>query len=225
MVIGNGLLANAFNKYKDDDEILIFASGVSNSGTTHPEEFKREFNLIQHHSGHCRKFIYFSTISIFDESLLHTPYIKHKLMIEDYLVKNLDRYIIFRLPIVVGKSKNIHTLTNHIYHQLRHHQKLTIFEKACRYLMDIDDVSHFLISMIDNSRFDNNLINVHLNNRLKVTRLVELFEETTGLIAEKEFVNKGSCYTADASLFLNWINNKTVDAEQYAVELIKKYYC
>ena len=45
MVIGNGLVASAFSKYKNDDDVIIFASGVSNSSTNKKEEFEREINL------------------------------------------------------------------------------------------------------------------------------------------------------------------------------------
>ena len=34
MVIGNGMIANRFMSYKNDEDIIIFASGVSNSKDT-----------------------------------------------------------------------------------------------------------------------------------------------------------------------------------------------
>ena len=46
MVIGNGMIANRFASYKDDDNIFIFASGVSNSKETNEEHFLREVQLL-----------------------------------------------------------------------------------------------------------------------------------------------------------------------------------
>ena len=39
MVIGNGLIAGQFNKYRDNDNVIIFASGVSNSKETNSKLF------------------------------------------------------------------------------------------------------------------------------------------------------------------------------------------
>ena len=47
MIIGNGLLAKAFIEYKNNDEIVIFASGVSNSLEEKQSEFKRETDLLK----------------------------------------------------------------------------------------------------------------------------------------------------------------------------------
>ena len=46
MIIGNGLIASLFNEY-DKENVVFFASGVSNSSETRREEFLREENLIQ----------------------------------------------------------------------------------------------------------------------------------------------------------------------------------
>jgi hypothetical protein len=46
MLIGKGMIANIFSSYKNDDNILIFASGVSNSNEKNKQEFLREKNLI-----------------------------------------------------------------------------------------------------------------------------------------------------------------------------------
>lgn len=48
MIVGNGLVASAFLPYfAEDPEIMIFASGVSNSRETRKEEFVREEKLLR----------------------------------------------------------------------------------------------------------------------------------------------------------------------------------
>ena len=43
MIIGSGLLARSFcDAYDDDDNVCIYAAGVSNSGCVDKKEFKRE---------------------------------------------------------------------------------------------------------------------------------------------------------------------------------------
>jgi hypothetical protein len=46
MIIGNGIIANAVRSY-DREDIIFFASGVSNSLETRVSEFEREFSLLK----------------------------------------------------------------------------------------------------------------------------------------------------------------------------------
>ena len=114
MVEGSGLLANTFRSFKDNSDVIIFASGVSNSGCIDSVQFKRELNLVSKYKTSKKLFVYFSTSSIEDPFLKGSLYIKHKLEIEFYIKANFQRYLIVRLPNVVGKTKNqnVHTKSN-----------------------------------------------------------------------------------------------------------------
>ena len=48
MVIGHGMIAKHFSKYIDDENLLVFASGVSNSSTTKEADYTREQDLLLH---------------------------------------------------------------------------------------------------------------------------------------------------------------------------------
>ena len=45
MVVGNGMLARAFKSYQKQDNIIIFASGISYSNETDSSSFVREKEL------------------------------------------------------------------------------------------------------------------------------------------------------------------------------------
>ena len=47
MVVGNGLIASQFYNYHLNKDVLIFASGVSNSSNKLQSEFDREVELLQ----------------------------------------------------------------------------------------------------------------------------------------------------------------------------------
>ncbi|MEO7210677.1 MAG: hypothetical protein ABIY35_07020, partial [Chitinophagaceae bacterium] len=61
MIIGKGMVAKGFRNYEKNDDILVFASGVSNSANTSTVEFEKEQSLLQdtiiNHPG--KKLIYF----------------------------------------------------------------------------------------------------------------------------------------------------------------------
>ena len=107
MIIGNGLIAEAFKKVSVDfKDCIIFASGVSNSKSENSAEFKREFDLIKKYKNEDKKFIYFSTIHTLDPSERDSKYSKHKIEIEIFIKENFKSYIIYRLPVVVGRGGN-----------------------------------------------------------------------------------------------------------------------
>jgi len=120
MVIGNGLLANAFKKYINNDNIIIFASGVSNSKEINETEFKRELELLKKilTISKGKKIIYFSTCSISYISLTDSKYINHKNNIEDFIKLNFDYYLILRLPNIVSNNKNLNTSFNFFKNKL-----------------------------------------------------------------------------------------------------------
>ncbi|RXM60929.1 hypothetical protein BOQ60_23605 [Chryseobacterium sp. CH1] len=83
MIIGNGILANAL-KFYDKDDVIFFASGVSNSLEKEASEFEREISLLKSvvSQNPDKKFFYFSTCSIYDPTKTGSPYVIHKLKIE-----------------------------------------------------------------------------------------------------------------------------------------------
>jgi hypothetical protein len=66
MVVGNGMLARKFANYINDDSVVIFASGVSNSLEIARSEFIREQLLLEKTilENVEKKIIYFSTCSM-----------------------------------------------------------------------------------------------------------------------------------------------------------------
>ena len=47
MIVGNGMIAKKFKKYKDKGNVLIFASGVSNSNETRCTNFSKELKMVK----------------------------------------------------------------------------------------------------------------------------------------------------------------------------------
>ena len=68
MVIGNGLVARRFELYNSEDNLLVFASGVSNSKTKNPEVYSREMKLLKDsfQKYNSKSLIYFRTCSIYN---------------------------------------------------------------------------------------------------------------------------------------------------------------
>jgi nucleoside-diphosphate-sugar epimerase len=174
MIIGKGLIAKAFEKYNDNDNVIIFSSGVSNSSETRESEFEREESLLKEHLSLNKKLIYFSTVSVVDGSL-KSPYINHKVKMEKLISDNHSNYLIFRLPIVVGNNANNITFFNSLKDKINNNEDLKVFNVS-RYLIDIDDLSETLPMLIDDLSEKNKTLNICFDNFSSVKEIIERME-------------------------------------------------
>lgn len=111
MIIGSGDIASVLN---DRDDVIFFASGVSNSRCVDEQEFKRERDLLLETFNsfyrHGVSLFYFSTISVCYNT---TKYTVHKLSME-LMVKGMwPDYNIIRLG-NINWGNNPNTFINYI---------------------------------------------------------------------------------------------------------------
>jgi nucleoside-diphosphate-sugar epimerase len=187
MVVGNGLIAKAFNQYKSSEDVIIFASGVSNSGCNSKEDFERELNLIKEYlSIPDKKFIYFSTCSISDGSK-KSDYINHKISMEEFIMNNHNNYIIFRLPIVVGVCDNKNTFFNNIRNKILNSEAISVYANLSRYLIDIEHLTEILPNFIE-SEEKNYTMDICFD-RKNILEIVETMERVLGIKSTKVIKN------------------------------------
>ena len=224
MVIGKGMLAKAFCFYEQDENIILFASGVSNSKETKEEEFLKELNLLKK----ClvdfpnKKIIYFSTCSIYDNYLSDTKYVIHKKNIEKFIIDNFNLYYIFRLPIVVGETKNENTLFNFFKNSLKKNEPIKIQKDAYRYLIDVNDLVCVISNILANNSNKSIIMNICYDNKISVFNLVDLMKKEIKSNSKVNLINGGSNYDVNNFDFLNNIDKKE-DLEKYNLKLIRKY--
>src|SRR5690606_12972582 len=121
MLVGNGMIATAL-KAVDSQEVLFSASGLSNLKGADPEQRLRERNLIKATIAEHREkiFVYISSYSIDDQyPENNTPYLEHKLQMEQLIERNASRYLIVRTSNVVGRSRQPGNLMNFIFNHLK----------------------------------------------------------------------------------------------------------
>lgn len=226
MVIGSGMLATAFMYDKiNSDNVIIFASGVSNSLETDKLAFNREVDLLLNHASTSARLVYFSTVSIFDPSLSDSPYVLHKLYIEEMISAHFKNYLIIRLPIVVGKSTNPNTLTNFLYNCIRSGKSFNLYTNAQRYLIDLDDVV-FLTSQLLQKVHENCKINLVLDNKTSIQSIVYLLAEIIGRQPYFNEVPRGSDYDIDNTFVKDLLGEDyfQIQGSEYIEKLLKKYY-
>ncbi|MDG4654626.1 NAD-dependent epimerase/dehydratase family protein [Chryseobacterium arthrosphaerae] len=218
MIIGNGILANAIRFY-DREDVIFFASGVSNSLEKNPAEFEREISLLksvmnQHPD---KKLIYFSTCSIYDASKTASPYVMHKLTIEKIIAEQHSNFIIFRVGNAVGRGGNPNTLINFLKSSILSENKLTIHNNARRILIGTDDIASFVGKYIND--FNDEIINLAYPYQYSLPEILSTLEDHLGKKANYESVDEGSFYNIE-------FNNLTEDffTDLSPDEYLKKLY-
>jgi nucleoside-diphosphate-sugar epimerase len=224
VVVGNGLLGKSMNLFADHDDILIFASGVSNSKENRVSEYDRELNLLHTFLGTEQKIIYFSTCSVLYDCIKQTDYIKHKIQVEDFIKSNFKNYIIFRLPNVVGHTENQHTSFNFFKRNLLDNVEINVEENTTRYFIDVDDIVETIIPIIKDQTQNKKKINVCFDTKISIIDLIGLMSDQLKVTPKINIIKDGCSFDVDNVDFLGLVGKKYKSIDQdYNYNLIKKY--
>lgn len=158
-ILGNGLLAKSFKGIKSNSKIYVLASGVSNSQETDKDSFKKEFQLLKNTILNNKDYhhVYFSTCSI--NCNLRTSYVMHKKNMEEMISKCAPKYSIFRIPQIVGVVNN-KTIVSDFVRRIINKEPINIQKRSTRNIIDVDDISRIVMSILGSQKSLNNVINI-----------------------------------------------------------------
>ncbi len=227
MVIGNGMIAKEFESYRNIDQIIIFASGVSDSTNTDVVAFERELNLItetiQNNKG--KLFVYFSTCSIYDLSMLQSSYVRHKIKMEDFIITNCPQFIIFRITNPIGYTNNTHTVVNYFIKHIIEKHKFEVWEKASRNIIDIDDMYLVCNKILQQKLFTNSIINIANPKNYSVSYIISCIEIHFDVKGNYILVDKGGGPIIDTTKVDALFSTFNIHFnEDYFPKLLKKYF-
>jgi len=228
MIKGNGLVATRFfNEYKNDKNIQIFASGVSNSKTTNSEEFAREANLIKESisPNFNTHFVYFSTCSVYDPAETSSMYVIHKLQMESYIEQHCPSYHIFRVSNLVGRSNNKNTVLNFFFDKIKNNLPFNVWVNASRNLIDVDDMYNVVNYIIKNKLRTNQITNIANTFSFQPLEIVENIEFFLQKKANYTAINMGLPFAINTKNIEPFLKDCSISFnEQYLQHLLHKYY-
>lgn len=225
MIIGNGLIASLFTEC-DQENIIFFASGVSNSLETKKEEFLREENLIKKTitENPNKVFIYFSTCSIYDSSKVESQYVLHKLKMEQIIIQLCPQYLILRLSNAVGNGGNPNLLMNYLVRSVKNNEIINVHTKATRNLIDVEDIKNITNQLIDKQYF-NKIINIAYPENYTIIEILEIMEKFYQTKLYLNLVKSGSGYAIDThDVESYFIQHALTNKETYLHKILEKYY-
>lgn len=225
MIVGNGLIASLFTEC-DQENIIFFASGVSNSLETRKEEFLREENLIKKTitENPNKVFIYFSTCSIYDSSKAESQYVLHKLKMEQIIIQLCPQYLILRLSNAVGNGGNPNLLMNYLVRSVKNNEIINVHTKATRNLIDVEDIKNITNQLIDKQYF-NKIINIAYPENYTIIEILEIMEKFYQTKLYLNLVKSGSGYGIDThDVESYFIQHALTNKETYLHKILEKYY-
>jgi len=225
MIIGNGMIAKAFVAYKKYSNILIFASGVSNSLENKIINFEREEQLLRKTilANKNSTVVYFSTCSIDDKSVNQSQYVMHKLKMESIVKEIATNFFIFRLPQVVGNS-NSPIFINFLFNSIIYKKKIDIYKYSTRNLICIKDVFEICDFIITENKFINEITNIATPFNINVFELVTELENLTNNVIKKNILNIGTQCNINIDKLLSLDKNFDIYSSSYTSNLLKEFF-
>ncbi len=225
MIVGNGMIAKQFIKRKESyKEFCVFASGVSYANCNSQVEFERELKLLNDQIKNHNKLIYFSSFHVIIDTLEYNSYTNHKKNMETYIINNFEDYLIIRLPNVIGKGGNKHTLFSLLYYNLMSGKEMTIHTNAYRYLIDVSDVEYFVNIIKDNKV---KVCNMLFDDPISIIKIADMFESIVGKKYKRKYIKKGEGRYIINTDYFNKVLSEikySYDETTYLSDMIKKYY-
>lgn len=225
MIVGNGLIAKNFQNF-DIKNVVIFASGVSNSLETSKESFLREEmlveNTINEHPNSL--FVYFSTCSVYDSSKTTSQYVNHKLYIENLIKEKTTKHLILRVSNAIGNGGNPNLLLNYLFRSAINKEEILIQKNAKRNLIDVDDLRNITESIINRKIF-NTTINIAYLYNFSIIDIVSALEKFTKLPLQLKFEDSGQEYNINLDYAKDYfIEQNKLNKELYLENLFHRYY-
>jgi 6-pyruvoyl-tetrahydropterin synthase len=222
MVIGNGSIAKVFKEeFENDDKVIIFASGVSNSNEKNLSEYQRETILLQNTLTRFpeKKIIYFSSVL---SKYVNSDYFNHKELMENLISENSNNFIIIRLPQIISNSGNQNNLINFLVNSIKNNRSLEIQKDVCRALIDVDDLKKVTLEVIQ--KYNNKILNFVKIESLTVISLCEMiFEILNCNVDIVEVPAKFESPNLENSPEIDTILENLIDSENYTNKILKKY--
>lgn len=227
MIIGNGLLANSFRgDFENVANVVIFASGVSNSNEKDDKEFERELELLTSTiSNNLGAIIVYFSSCFAEDSNEHFEYFSHKLAMENVVKQYAENYYIFRLPQVVGSTTNLHTIINYFFANISSGTEFVVWDNCKRNLIDVDDVVLVVKYIIEGGLMMNETVNIASSvsySALEIVKLIESFLSKKGNYSLK---NKSDVHYVEAEQLSPIFSKLDIRFNNgYLENLLIKYY-
>lgn len=227
MILGRGLLSTAFApRWQNDEDVLVIAAGVSNSGEQDAAQFERERLLLSRalSEARFRRVVYFGSCAVGNPHERRSPYLEHKARMERMVLEDA-RGLVLRLPQVVGPGGNPNTLTNFLHARIESGEHFEVWTLAERNLIDVADVALIGEHVIEHADTFPSVVSIADVRASAMLTIVHEMERAMGRSANYHCVRRGDPLEIDTDACV--IAAEAVGVKLgpgYLTRLLEKYY-
>jgi hypothetical protein len=226
VIVGAGLIAKAFSDFGPREDVVIFASGVSDSMETRAAAFERERELLERtRRAHSEALlVYFGTCSVEDPDRRVTPYVQHKLAMEASLARSTHPWLVVRLPLAIGPVHRSPTLANFLHDHIVRGEPFEVWSRSTRYPLDVEDAARITGRFIAEPKLWRRPLNVALR-AFRVLDFVHILERITARKADYRLVARGAHYELQCPEVAAMAGELRLDrSEAYLERVLRKYF-
>ncbi len=236
-VVGSGMLARAFASAAATlPGVIVCAAGVSDSACADPAQFARERDLVGRLVARARDagtvLIYLSGAPVYGDSAgirresdplrPRTPYGRHKVAMEELVAAASERWMILRLPNVVGPGGNPRQLVPWLVAGALA-GTLAVQEEATRDIIDVADVVDICAGLLARGA-ENQVLNVASGRSSPVWWLGERVSKALGATATVRREPGGIPQRFSVVRLSDALPRRTLPfPEDYHAEVIRRY--
>lgn len=227
MIIGKGLIASAFEQLQIDDNLIIFASGISNSKQLEDKDRNRERDLLTSTIDNHKKdktIVYFSTYSVDNINNKNNDYVNHKVNMENTIKDSDIDYLIVRTSNIVGASGNNATVFKYLFNKIKASENFELWVNSVRNFLDVDHLALMVGELKKEGKFNTTKYLVNPID-IKVSELVLQLEKFAGKKGvydiNDNILTENQVDKSDSIALFNKLNLST---EFYIEQLLDKYY-
>ena len=227
MVIGTGMIASAFLAYKENDKYVIFASGVSNSTSMNQLGFDREATLLRDtiQNNLDKQLIYFSTCSIYDDAMSASPYVLHKLNMEELIITKHPNYTIFRVSNPIGVTQNKSTFLNYFIDKIKDGTHFEVWANSYRNIIDITDMQLACSYIIEHDLQKNKIVNIAYPLNYSTQFIITEIEQHFNKKGNYSITDKGSEPKIDDAISKEVLGILNINFnDKYLNQILSKYF-
>jgi len=226
MVIGNGMIAKSFDTYQNEDGYLIFASGVSDSTTTKIDSFEKEKKLLIEslNNSQDKIFVYFSTCSLYDETMKNNAYVCHKIEMENLIKNKHNNYHIFRVSNPIGITANKKTFLNYFIQHIKENTIIELWENSYRNIIDIDDMYAICNYILKKGIYRNQVVNIANPENYSIGFIIDTIENHLKTKGNYIKIKKGSSPTINTDITKEIMNVLGIIIDRNYLEIILNKY-
>jgi nucleoside-diphosphate-sugar epimerase len=154
-----------------------------------------------------------------------TPYVLHKLKMEEIIISKNINHLIFRVSNPIGFTKNTSTFFNYFIDKINKDEQFELWNNSYRNIIDIEDMFKICDYIIKEKKYINSIINIANPKNYKIQTIITAIDKYFNKKSNYKVIEKGSEPLINTTTAEDVISILKIEInEGYIEKLLSKYF-